>query len=156
MNWERILKEGVKVYCSSICMEGPRKTMRSLSQDSQSLNHGLNPGPPGYEASVLSTWQQQLLVSCPVITCSISSAELQGVLLPQNLLEKLNVKICTRWNWLRIVPSCGLILGSLKVGHFLISSVTVCCLEKTLQHGVSSITTETSWINFCRRMCTVC
>jgi hypothetical protein len=42
-------------YCSSICLEGLRKTAKTLSQDIQSPGRYLTPDPPEYEAEVLTT-----------------------------------------------------------------------------------------------------
>jgi hypothetical protein len=42
-------------YYPSICLEGPRKTVQNLSQDSWSPGRDLNPRPPEYEAGVLTT-----------------------------------------------------------------------------------------------------
>jgi hypothetical protein len=36
------------------CLEGLRKTMKNLSQDSRSPGQDLNPGHPEYEAGVLT------------------------------------------------------------------------------------------------------
>jgi hypothetical protein len=40
---------------SGICLEGLKKTMKNLSQDSRSPGQDLNPRPPKYEAGVLTT-----------------------------------------------------------------------------------------------------
>jgi hypothetical protein len=42
-------------YYQVICLEGLRKTMKPLRQDSQSPGRDLNPGLPEYEAGVLTT-----------------------------------------------------------------------------------------------------
>jgi hypothetical protein len=42
-------------YYSGICLEGLRKTTKNLSQDSRSPGRDLDPGPPEYEAGVLTT-----------------------------------------------------------------------------------------------------
>jgi hypothetical protein len=42
-------------YYNGICLEGPRKTAKTLSLDSQSPGLDLNPGPPEYKAKVLTT-----------------------------------------------------------------------------------------------------
>jgi hypothetical protein len=47
-------------YYLNICLEGLRKTTRNLSQDSRSPCQDLNPGPPEYEAGVLTTWQKMI------------------------------------------------------------------------------------------------
>jgi hypothetical protein len=39
-------------YHPYTCLEGLRKTTKYLSQDSQSLDRDLNPGPPTYEAGL--------------------------------------------------------------------------------------------------------
>jgi hypothetical protein len=41
-------------YYPGICVEGLRKTMKNLSQDSRSPGRDLNPGHPEYEAGVLT------------------------------------------------------------------------------------------------------
>jgi hypothetical protein len=38
-----------------VCLEGLRKTTTNLNQDSQSPGRGLEPGPPKYEAGVITT-----------------------------------------------------------------------------------------------------
>jgi hypothetical protein len=45
-----------------ICLEGLRKTTKNLSQDSRSPGRDLNPGPPEYEAGVLTTRPRRLVV----------------------------------------------------------------------------------------------
>jgi hypothetical protein len=42
-------------YYLGICLEGLRKTTKNLSQVSRSPGRDLNPGPPEYEAGVLTT-----------------------------------------------------------------------------------------------------
>jgi hypothetical protein len=42
-------------YYLSIYREGPKKTMRNLGQDNGFPGRDLNPGPPEYEAGVLTT-----------------------------------------------------------------------------------------------------
>jgi hypothetical protein len=42
-------------YYPGICREGLRKTMKNLSQDTRSPSRDLKPGPPEYEAGVLTT-----------------------------------------------------------------------------------------------------
>jgi hypothetical protein len=42
-------------YYPRMCLEGLRKTTKHLSQDSRSPGRDLNPGPPEYEAGVLTT-----------------------------------------------------------------------------------------------------
>jgi hypothetical protein len=42
-------------YYPGICLEGLRKAMETLSQDSHSPGEDLNLGPPEYEANVLTT-----------------------------------------------------------------------------------------------------
>jgi hypothetical protein len=46
-------------YYPGIRMEELRKTTKMLSQDSQFLGRGLNPGHPVYEAGVLTTRPQR-------------------------------------------------------------------------------------------------
>jgi hypothetical protein len=41
-----------------IYLEGLKKTTKSLSQDTRSPSRNLNPGPPEYEAGVLTTRPQ--------------------------------------------------------------------------------------------------
>jgi hypothetical protein len=48
-------------YYLSICLEGLRNTVNSLSQDSQSLGQDLNPVPPEFEAGVLTIWLLHLV-----------------------------------------------------------------------------------------------
>jgi hypothetical protein len=48
--WRKVLR-----YYSGICLEELMKTTKNLSQDSQFLGRDLNPGPPIYEAGVLTT-----------------------------------------------------------------------------------------------------
>jgi hypothetical protein len=58
MNWKgfgRKLSWCNRRYYPGICLEGLRKTTKNLSQDSQSLGQDLNPGPPKYNAGVLTT-----------------------------------------------------------------------------------------------------
>jgi hypothetical protein len=45
-----------------IYLEGLRKTMKTLSQDSQFPGRDLNPGPPEYEAGVLTTHPRHLVL----------------------------------------------------------------------------------------------
>jgi hypothetical protein len=45
-----------------ICLEGPRKTTKNLSQDSLSPGRDLNPVPPEYDAGLLTT--QPLFSAC--------------------------------------------------------------------------------------------
>jgi hypothetical protein len=47
-------------YYASICLEGWRKTMRNLSQDSQFPGQCLKMEPPMYGAGVLTTLPQYL------------------------------------------------------------------------------------------------
>jgi hypothetical protein len=42
-------------YYPGICLEGPRKSEKPLSQDSRFMSRDFNPGPLEYEAQVLST-----------------------------------------------------------------------------------------------------
>jgi hypothetical protein len=42
-------------YYPGIRVEGLRKTMKNFNQNSQSAGRVLNPGPPEYEAGVLTT-----------------------------------------------------------------------------------------------------
>jgi hypothetical protein len=42
-------------YYPGVCLENLRKTMKNLSQDSRSPGQDLDPGPPKYEAGVLTT-----------------------------------------------------------------------------------------------------
>jgi hypothetical protein len=42
-------------YYADVCLEGPRKTMKTLSQDNWSLGRDLKPGSPEYEAGILTT-----------------------------------------------------------------------------------------------------
>jgi hypothetical protein len=42
-------------YYPDIYLEGFRKTMENLSQDSQFSGQDLNPGPPQYEVGMLTT-----------------------------------------------------------------------------------------------------
>jgi hypothetical protein len=46
-----------------IRLVGPRKTTKDLRLDSQSLGRYLNPGPPEYEAAVLTTRPQRSVTS---------------------------------------------------------------------------------------------
>jgi hypothetical protein len=50
-------------YYPGICLEELRKTTKNLSQDSQSLGRGLNPGPPGltHEACLNNTHSRIVL-----------------------------------------------------------------------------------------------
>jgi hypothetical protein len=41
-------------YYPDTCLEGPRKTTRNVSQDTQSPGRNLNPGPPQNEAGFLT------------------------------------------------------------------------------------------------------
>jgi hypothetical protein len=41
-------------HCPGICLEGVRKTMKNLGQDSRHSDQDLNPGPPEHEAGVLT------------------------------------------------------------------------------------------------------
>jgi hypothetical protein len=43
-------------YYPSICLEGLRKTMKNLNQESWSLGRDLNPGSLKYKAGMLTTW----------------------------------------------------------------------------------------------------
>jgi hypothetical protein len=45
----------LRYFYLGICQEGLRKTMKSLSEDSQSLVRDLSPGPLKYKAGVLTT-----------------------------------------------------------------------------------------------------
>jgi hypothetical protein len=42
-------------YYPAICLEGLKKTMKTLSQDKRSSGRDLESGPPEYEAGVLTT-----------------------------------------------------------------------------------------------------
>jgi hypothetical protein len=44
-----------KRYYLGICLKTMRKTTKNLSQDSQYSSRDSDPGPPGYEAEVLTT-----------------------------------------------------------------------------------------------------
>jgi hypothetical protein len=50
-------------YYPGICLEGLRKTMKNLSQNSRCPNRYLNPGPPEYEAGVLTTQPRGLVTA---------------------------------------------------------------------------------------------
>jgi hypothetical protein len=52
-------------YYPGICLEGTRKTTKSLSQDSQSPGPDLNPGPTEYEG-VLTTRLRRSVHACTV------------------------------------------------------------------------------------------
>jgi hypothetical protein len=58
MNW-RVCEEsghGPNLrYYPGLCLEVLSKNTRNLSQDSQSLGRELDPGPPEYNAGVLTT-----------------------------------------------------------------------------------------------------
>jgi hypothetical protein len=57
------------IYCRyypGIFLDGLRKTSKTLSQDSRSLGRNLDPGPPEYEAGVLTTRQQGSVPPCIV------------------------------------------------------------------------------------------
>jgi hypothetical protein len=56
------------VYCTSIRLEGLRKTMKTLSQVSQSPGWDLNPGPPELEVGVLTIGPQHLVWETETIT----------------------------------------------------------------------------------------
>jgi hypothetical protein len=49
------MEVAVAEFMSFSGMEGLRKTARNLSKDSPFLGRNLNPGPPEYEAGVLTT-----------------------------------------------------------------------------------------------------
>jgi hypothetical protein len=70
--------------------------MKILSQDSQSLDHDLNQGHSRNEASITSITNTTFVSICPVH--HISGVEQRAIPLPQYLLEKLIVKICTGLN----------------------------------------------------------
>jgi hypothetical protein len=53
--YERTRKWHNLRYYPGICLEGLRKTTKKLSQDSQSPDRDLKPGPPKYEAGVVAT-----------------------------------------------------------------------------------------------------
>jgi hypothetical protein len=53
-------------YYPGICLEGLTKTTKNLSQHSRSPGRDLNPGPPEYEAGVLTTRTLSLVISLPV------------------------------------------------------------------------------------------
>jgi hypothetical protein len=58
MNWEGCGRKRSWTnsrYYPGICLEGLRKTMKNLSQDSRSPGRDLNPGPLEYEAGVVTT-----------------------------------------------------------------------------------------------------
>jgi hypothetical protein len=48
-------------YYPRIYLEGLRKAIIKISQDSQSPGQDLNSGPLKYEAGVLTTWMQRLV-----------------------------------------------------------------------------------------------
>jgi len=48
--------EGQLRYYSSSCMEGLRKTMKSLSHDIRPLRRDFNPRPLEYEASMITMY----------------------------------------------------------------------------------------------------
>jgi hypothetical protein len=48
--------EGSGCGIIGICLEVLSKTIKNISQDSQTLDQYLNLGPPKYEAGVLTTW----------------------------------------------------------------------------------------------------
>jgi hypothetical protein len=58
-------------YYPRIWLDRTRKTIKNLSQDSRSPGRDLNPGPPEYEAGVLTTRSQcsvqQVIASCKVL-----------------------------------------------------------------------------------------
>jgi hypothetical protein len=45
-------------YYPGICLEGLRKIMENLNQDSQSMGRDLNSGPPEHKAGMLTTQPQ--------------------------------------------------------------------------------------------------
>jgi hypothetical protein len=60
------------VVYPDICFKGLRKTATDLSEDYQSPGWDLNPGPPKYEAGVLTTGPR---LSLRVRALSLSKAE---------------------------------------------------------------------------------
>jgi hypothetical protein len=55
-------------YYPGICLEGLRKTMKTLRQDSQSLSQDLNLGFPDHKAGVVTTWPRCLVMKCVMST----------------------------------------------------------------------------------------
>jgi hypothetical protein len=69
MNWkgsERKQLWFVLWHYPGICLEGLRKIIKALSQDSLSADRDLNLGPPKYEAEVLTTQLCSLVHGCHV------------------------------------------------------------------------------------------
>jgi hypothetical protein len=67
MNWKGFLIGSVRGlisrYYPGIRLEGLRKTTRNLNQDSRSLGPRIEPGPPEYEAGVLTTHTRRSVLS---------------------------------------------------------------------------------------------
>jgi hypothetical protein len=67
-------------YCPIICLEELRKTTRNLSQDSRSLGQDLNLGPSEYEAGVLTTQSQCLIMFLQLISfVSVETFSIYGI-----------------------------------------------------------------------------
>jgi hypothetical protein len=54
-----------------IRLEGLRKTTKNLNQDSRSSGRELKPGPPEYDAGVLTTWSWRSVVLNKVYVCGL-------------------------------------------------------------------------------------
>jgi hypothetical protein len=60
-------RHGLILRCyPNISLEGLRNSTQHLSQDNQSPDWYLNPGPPTYETGVLTTWPQRSVEKCYV------------------------------------------------------------------------------------------
>jgi hypothetical protein len=79
-------------YCFNMYFEGVRKTTKALSQDSRYSDQDMNPGPPEYEAGVLTTRARSSVCSSED---SLRSSEL---LSGKSTIGIMNLKICMAIN----------------------------------------------------------
>jgi hypothetical protein len=63
-----------------ICLEGLRKTKKNLSQDKGSPGRDFNPGPPEYEAGVLSTQSLRSVVLILIMGAGVTYSEVKATL----------------------------------------------------------------------------
>jgi hypothetical protein len=125
-------------YYPVICLEGLRKTTKNLSQDRRSLGRDLNPGPPEYEAGVLTTRPRRSV--SPVLPLGTENWNF-----PVALKEIFNLELVVAWllgptvlsSHLRIV-TCGL---------FHISQPTFCVYSIKLGNRIRNTHTYQSTEN---------
>jgi hypothetical protein len=85
-------------YYPNICLEGLRKTTKSLSQDSRSPGRDLNLGPPKYEAGVLTTQLQCSVENNEKHECLVMTVKRVGLPIVQVIWSMGSREICCHYS----------------------------------------------------------